>query len=87
MVANLLLDLTVGIAFEAAIDGMVHLFTHDGAAPKRYAEVVIIAVEPDFDRLCRSLTGREAHMFDSDGIAWLIDNAGSDPSARAGMTP
>jgi hypothetical protein len=72
---NLLLDLTVGIAVDAAIEGLVHAVSNAGASRKRLSEVYIIAVQPDPDRLKSALAGWQKHVLERDGISWLAERA------------
>jgi hypothetical protein len=73
---NLLLDLTVGIAAEVAIDGLVHAVSNAGASRMRLSEVYIIAVQPDLDRLTSALAGWQEHVLERDGVTWLAERAG-----------
>jgi hypothetical protein len=72
---NLLLDLTVGIAADAAIEGLVHLVSNAGTSRKRLSEAYIIAVQPDLDRLKSALAGWEERVRERDGMVWLAERA------------
>jgi hypothetical protein len=87
---NFVVDMVVGTAIDAAIDGVIRHVTNAGERAKRRVvdEVVPIGIERDGERLRHALRGWERHMPEPDGLAWVAarcddDGAHDIPDAEA----